>query len=180
MSSLFYIFLLFILINMKNIAFYVDPFILPTSTFHTIIQFQKELLQQDYRLTIHIPFRKTHITNNIDCYLNFDNYMKDLYEITTIHWTFPIPEDYDALIVSHIWSKKWFNGVNVRDKVVHCFQALRKPTFCLKIDTTLEHRHIKPPLRSRHHHLSSAVHLVWLCNIARLLWRTSFCSWSFI
>jgi len=70
--------------------------------------------------------------------------MKDLYEITTIHWTFPIPEDYDALIVSHIWSKKWFNGINVRDKVVHNFQTLRKPTFCLKIDTTLEHRYIQP------------------------------------
>jgi len=79
----------------------------------------------------------------MDCYLNFNNYIKDLYHTTTIYWNFPLPENYDALVVSHIWSKKWFNGINVRDKIVRCFQLLRKPIFCLKIDTTLEHRHIK-------------------------------------
>jgi hypothetical protein len=122
-----------------KIAFYIDPFISPTSTFYTLILLQQELAKHNHELVFHIPNINHNTTANEDCYINRYSASKYGYEIV---WNFPDPIKYDILFVVHIWSKKWNKRIDTRKDIANKFLKLNKKVLCLKVDTTMEHRFI--------------------------------------
>ena len=123
----------------SKIAMYIDPYISAISTFYTHILLKHEFEQLGYVFDIFIPDWHLIKTGNNDCWLNKEYSEKHNY---MINWGFPDPMSYDALIVIHIWSKKWYNGVDVRKNVAEKFQQHHKKVICIKVDTTLEHRYL--------------------------------------
>jgi hypothetical protein len=122
-----------------KIAFYIDPFISPISTFYTLILLQQELLQHNHTLIFHIPYAQSTTTNNDDCYVN--NIFATHHNYNII-WDFPNENEYDILLLTHIWSKKWNKRIDTRKIIADRFIKLQKKVISLKVDTTLEHRHI--------------------------------------
>ncbi len=122
-----------------KIALYIDPYISPRSSFYTKILLQEELQKKNIRLDICIPHIDKNTSNNEDCYIDKKYGTKMNYNII---YDFPNAKKYDALLLIHIWSKKWHNGEDIRKKVSVNFEKMNKPILCLKFDTTLEHRYI--------------------------------------
>jgi hypothetical protein len=122
-----------------KLALYIDPFISPTSTFYTLILLQQELQKNNHQLVFHIPDKDTNTTQNEDCYINKELAIKYNYNII---WDFPDPQEYDILLLAHIWSKKWNKHVDTRKIITEEFTKLNKMVLCLKLDTTQEHRFV--------------------------------------
>lgn len=122
-----------------KIALYIDPYISPISTFYTKILLQQEFEKRKHKLDIFIPYIEKNTTQNEDCYINKEYALKQNYNII---WDYPNPKKYDILLLIHIWSKKWHNGDDMRKIVAESFKKFNKKIYCLKFDTTLEHRFI--------------------------------------
>ena len=120
-----------------NIALYIDPNISPISTFYILLELKHTLLEKGYNMDIFIPYTTATTTNNDDCWVTY-NFAKKL-DYPIIWDRLPSPLQYNILLVSHIWNKKW-NGVDNRIKLSQSFHQNNKPVLSLKMDTTMEHR----------------------------------------
>jgi hypothetical protein len=130
-----------------NIIFYIDPFIVPISTYYIINQLKDEFNKNGHNLDICIPIKEEH--DSYMCYVNQVYDKKYNYGITWFKFNprknkIGIDLDkYDILFISHIWSKKWITpGIDCRKVFMDKFKKVNKPVISLKLDLTLEYRSI--------------------------------------